>query len=377
MIPPLDQPYLPSLETVDIPADKDRVQADVKLKRGIWIRGRVTEAGTGNPVSAFLHYYVFLTNPHNKSAPGFHGALFKKISFYMTDKNGRYAIPGLPGRGLVSVFALDDSRYPRAAGAKQIRGARLMHDGTPAEFETDPAPCFSFNFNSLAEVNPADEAKSHVQNFQLDPGTILHGKILDPQGRPLAGAYYIGRLHARSGGLDPLPSEDFIVLKYRPDKPRTLQFWHKERRLAGWQVLRGPQEEPITARLKPWGVLTGRLVDAQGKPRPEIVLSAAAGATRNDPAAARKLPGLYHFTDKDGRFRIEGLAPGMKYSISAETAGKVVVDATVEPGETKDLGDVGPTILPPAMQVLQERLRQLEQMKLERVKKHKQAGEVN
>ena len=51
-------------------------------------------------------------------------------------------------------------------------------------------------------------------------------------------------------------------------------------------------------------------------------------------------------TDKDGRFRIEGLAPGMKYGLSAWTPRELtkihilILGVTVESGQTKDLGDL-------------------------------------
>jgi uncharacterized protein (DUF1501 family) len=57
-MPNLDQPYFGS--EVDIPqtAGLDPVTLDIKLKRGLWITGRVTDKVTGKPVSAVVHYFL-------------------------------------------------------------------------------------------------------------------------------------------------------------------------------------------------------------------------------------------------------------------------------------------------------------------------------
>ena len=49
-------------------------------------------------------------------------------------------------------------------------------------------------------------------------------------------------------------------------------------------------------------------------------------------------------TDTDGRFRIEGLVPGLPYEISVMRQGRIVGrlarDLTVKSGESRDLGEV-------------------------------------
>ena len=48
-------------------------------------------------------------------------------------------------------------------------------------------------------------------------------------------------------------------------------------------------------------------------------------------------------TDKDGRFRISGLVPGLKYSLQVfkdgRFAGRVAADVSTRAGEVKELGD--------------------------------------
>ncbi len=335
-VPPVDQPYLVLRKSAELPADKDSVEIDFRLKRGVWIRGRVTDAATGEPVRAEVEYFFRLEGQREKRIPGF----ARLNTLYRTDEEGRYAIPGLPGRGIVGVHAYEHERYPRAAGAEAIEGGDRSHGGL--SFRTDPSICNPRNFHAVAEVNPAEDAESVEQDFVLDPARTLTGTVLDPDGQPLTGAEFSGL--TEFSGWRPLDSATFTVQGYRPDKPRTLQVIHKGRKLAGGRVLEGPQQGPLTARLEPWGAIRARVVDEDGKPKPGQTLIPWYRYSLYEPGNGL-LPERHYQTDNQGRFHIEGLIPGMRYNIAARDekgmlAGQVVFDVTVEPGQTKDLGDL-------------------------------------
>ncbi len=120
-VPSKDEPYLLSKETANTAGGKNPLQVDFELKRGIWIRGRITDAKTGAPVrNCAVDYYVYRTNPNLKSTHGFEGA-YQYFS-YQTDHDGRYALPGLPGWGIVAVQVMSKvgDRYPLRAGAEKI-----------------------------------------------------------------------------------------------------------------------------------------------------------------------------------------------------------------------------------------------------------------
>jgi hypothetical protein len=121
--------------------------------------------------------------------------------------------------------------------------------------------------------------------------------------------------------------------------------------LAGSLVVRGDEDGPLAVRLEPYGVAVGRLVDADGKP--------VAGRRfpinsllRQKPEELGTLPWSPQFqflqTDKDGKFRIEGLVPGMKYDLSIldplAPGVRFGIDIgralSVKSGEVKDLGDI-------------------------------------
>jgi hypothetical protein len=80
--------------------------------------------------------------------------------------------------------------------------------------------------------------------------------------------------------------------------------------------------------------VTGRLVDAEGEPQPGALLQ----------IADNLLPNASFQTGKDGRFRVEGLAPGVQYVLEVVQNGRptaqVFASLTLKAGESRDLGNI-------------------------------------
>ena len=119
--------------------------------------------------------------------------------------------------------------------------------------------------------------------------------------------------------------------------------------MAGSLFIDGEQTGELTVSLQPWASVSGRLVDGDGKPIPNAELWGG-----NLPVHLWvKQPDGYvveaqgtHVTDADGRFHIEGLAPGIEYKPvvfdrekrKVVGMGPHVVD--LNPGDARALGDV-------------------------------------
>ena len=366
-VPTTDQPYLRSKRRADTTAGKDSLGLDFALKRGIWIRGRITDAQSGVPVpGCIVNYFVLRNNPYWKSAPGFEGD-YQHFSRH-ADQDGRYAVVGLPGPGIVTVqvWGAGRTRYWRRAGQEDI--PELRHAGEAFD-RVAPGTLHTQHMHALAKVDPADGVESIEHDFRLDPGQTLTGAVLDAAGKPLAGAHYSGSTEvAREQSWDLLGSDTFTVNCYRADKPRTLLFVHLARKLAGSLSLKGVQPGRLSVRLQPWGAITGWVVDADGKPMSGITLLDASNTLPTSllgKASQGVFPGHSYRVGGDGRFCIEGLAPGVKHSLMAVwddggnehrhlgplatdmvfgtrklRASPLIPDATVASGQTKDLGDL-------------------------------------
>ena len=128
---------------------------------------------------------------------------------------------------------------------------------------------------------------------------------------------------------------------------------HAGRKLIGSVYLKGDETGPLTIRLQPYGTITGRIVDEDGRPRGGLGIMNAGGSMPERPAEQGILPGGNNGggirIGRDGRFRIEGLVPGLKYGADASEGlnylGELFRDLIVTPGEVKELGDI--KVIPP------------------------------
>jgi RNA polymerase sigma factor (sigma-70 family) len=340
---------------LDIPDTQgvEPLTVDFELDRGIVVRGRLTDKATGKPVAGHVGWLALPNNPNLKNlSPGGPQIIVKDEGW--TTADGSFAVLVIPGPGLLNVKANDGERYPaaRTDGVKTAAGIILQE------------------YHALVPIDPSEsDPKSLTRDIVLEPAPSLAGTVTDPDGQPLAGA--------RTAGLSPIallffndiPTQNdgsFKVGGVRPGEPRALFFVHLEKKLARVVRLRGDEKEPLAVRLEPLGALTGRVVDADGRPWARLKVSARynIGALESARVAAKDyfdLPWdlLYQYpawdklinhqatTDADGRFRIDDLVPGLEYDLSArvgEGEGGVAVvtreQLAVESGKAKDVGDL-------------------------------------
>ena len=254
-VPPEGQPYLITLHRVGDSPGLDPITVDIALKRGVWINGKVIDKATGRPVPAHVEYAVFADNPNRTEVPD-----LSVDNDTQTRPDGTFRLVGLPGRGLIGARGHDD-RYRMAVGADKIKGTD--ENGL---FQTYPRVLLAGNFHTLVEVNPAKGADALECEVALDPGRALTGTVLGPKGKPLAGALACGLTATGTWESQPLKGAEFTLTGLEKGRPRVLQFVHKGKGLAGFLVVKGDEGKPLSVRLEPSGVLTGRLVTPEGNP---------------------------------------------------------------------------------------------------------------
>jgi beta-lactamase regulating signal transducer with metallopeptidase domain/protocatechuate 3,4-dioxygenase beta subunit len=352
-IPPDNQPYMLSqLKVKDVP-ESEETTLDFALKRGIWIDGQVTDKATGEAVEdVSVYYYVFTDNPHAKEARGLSGAIRGRVNPYNLSRDGSFRRVGLPGRGLIAVRVVGEGRYRFGMGAEEIEG------GTPMSgfklFRTYPSMCNSHGHNAVVEINPTEDQDRIECNIALDSGAAITGEVLDPDGKPLAGALVRGVDGFGGWAREPLAGSEFQAVGYNPAEPRHMFFLHKERRLAGSLTIRGEQPGKLTLRLQPWATISGRIVDGHGNSKGGLEIHGGPGP-KQDPVTGEPPAGPLPthgksgpqriYTADDGTFKIEGLVPGARYNVqvhdkNTRTFGIILWETVLQPGEVRPIGDI-------------------------------------
>jgi RNA polymerase sigma factor (sigma-70 family) len=327
-IPRDDQPYV--VERAEVPDTPGLapVTANVELRRGVWIEGRVTDKVTAQPVPASLEYFSLAANENLRDYPGFDGAIVYR--WFRTKPDGSYRAVGLPGPGMLGVYA---DEYLRAPERNDEFAAK------EASFATAPYHLlFPVNYVAIASVNSNKGADSVKQDITLDPGWRFSGALLGPDGKALAGArgYGLTGMHWWEPGE--IKDGNFEVLSFNPRRPRDILFVHARKNLVG--VARPPQKygASVVVRMAPGAAVEGRLVGAEGHPRVGVALTLSFQPKHethwNSYPSDEPIT-----TDAQGRFHIAALLPGYAFRLS-DGKGELNVGSGLQSGETKSLGDV-------------------------------------
>jgi hypothetical protein len=338
VLPGKGQPYLrQSVERRLRSSEEVPVRMDIPLARGVLVRGRIIDGATRRGVQAWAAYMPYSDNPHVAGLPQLSGV----DTNYDVEPDGSFELVALPGPGVVAARAWEERYW----------ASRPEQWGHP----TDPGGYYATanrglvraeDFHAAVKIDPKPNAAGLRCELVLEPGLSIRGKLVDPDGRPVTGVTAFGLTSAGSGGVPAqtpvLDGAEFNVTGLDPDRPRLVWFLNRQRTLGGMAMLPGPDaqpdRDPITVTLQPCGTLLGRLLDAEGHPKPnvEVLAMIAHEQLRFGGFGVQVVR-----TDVDGRFRITGLLPGLTYRLGGlNVAEKGAGDITVRIGEVKDLGDI-------------------------------------
>jgi hypothetical protein len=325
VVPPAHMPYVRvEAEAPDSPG-LDPVTVDLDLKRGVWIEGKLTDKVTGKPAEGGVRYLPLDPNPNVRDYPGFEGLFSGSLA---RKDDGSYRIVGLPGPGVVAVFCHTDHYLPFSDRDDEyaLQEPALLESRLPA--------IQGSNCGALARIDPARGALKVKRDVTLDPGWTFTATLLGPDGKPLAGARSFGA-NGRWWDREAKDTAEFTEW-CNPRRPCDTLFQHLEKGLIG--VAHPPKENggAVTVRMEPGAAVTGRLVNADGKPRAGVELEVLFGP-KEEYARWPYSPERIR-TDREGRFRVGALLPGYQFRLKGDR-GELRFGAP-RPGQTKDLGDV-------------------------------------
>jgi hypothetical protein len=311
---------------------------DLTLPRGVLIRGRITEAPSGQPVAgAAIHSLT-------------RGPFFP-----------------LPGRGDWDAEAVSgpDGRFALAVPSRT--GTLLVKGPTPdyLHVETSDGQFLEANRpggrryypDALCEIDLGPGVKAHDVELTLRRGVTVRGRIAGPGGKPVAHAWlhvagFVPTGYAFFGQAVAVRGGPFEVRGVDPKGKTRVWFYDPQGERGATLELSGAEREPVEVALKPCGAATVRLIDAQGKPLGNLhpvsvrLLVAPGGEmprwdrdVKDLAADSAEVGHLVRWSaDGDGRRTVRRLIPGATYRI--DSLGVPPVDFVAEGGRIKELPDL-------------------------------------
>jgi RNA polymerase sigma factor (sigma-70 family) len=334
------QPYFrSSFHFLDTPG-LTPLTGDIELVRGIPLRGRLTDKTTGKPIpNAGIEYHPLYPSPYGRGGVS---------STARTGRDGSFALAVQPGPGVLGATALEQAAYMAARIMPQemkefFKDSKNWSDVGNSEMsllvsagDNAAQGMVQENYNVLVLIDPAEKAREIKQDLTLRPARTLKGQVVGPDCQPLAGTSAYGLSPNHVFLPQTLTRNAFTVTGLHPQRSRQILFYHDEKKLGAFKEITPDEREPLTIQLQPCASASGRLVDRDGQPVAGVFLHFNRLGLIGPGGPEAK-------TDKEGRFRTEGLVAGQKYWLTlanrpfSRIRAKVIV---VKPAEKKDLGDV-------------------------------------
>ena len=279
------------------------LRRDIHMERGVVVRGRVTdEAGAPLPGAGVG---LLFEGEETGSGPRTD-----------TDAGGAYLLRVRGGRR--ALFLVDEQRHPHPD---------LPPDATRA-FQQGRVP------DSLVVLLP--ETGEVVRDFALPLGATVEGKVVDPEGKPVAGFRVQSRGRGYSPGGVAMPSSSdgsFRLEGVRPGLGITVSGWSEgPKGTSGssepFDLEAGATVQGVVVVVRPFaaGRLAGRVTGPDGS----AVRGAVLRLIHGDPAGSAtpgrnlweeaRIYGSLHPVAPDGTFRIEGRRDGV-FTLQAEAPG--------------------------------------------------------
>jgi RNA polymerase sigma factor (sigma-70 family) len=333
--PPAGEPYLSITAEVPDRAGLEPIRLDLRIKRGVWLTGKMRDRETKEPVQATVRYAADAENPNLKAIPGF----TTEFSIRTRVDDGSFRMAILPARGYLSVTDVVPNRERYGMGGD-------VPADLPENLQTKPFAISPKSVNAIVPLDPAADAKEVNKEVLLTPGRGVSVTILGPDGEKLKGV--IASTDPYGFRADKLNEDGTLTVRgLAARQAKYVQAVCPEKKLAG-RIKVTADDKTATLKLQPWLAMKGRIVDEDGKPIADVELQFR--SIRTSPLDEEPTGFWYKGTDlktgKDGTYRIDGLVPGATYSVLVKAKGQtsrgLTVRADWKPDAVKDMGDLKP-----------------------------------
>jgi hypothetical protein len=337
---------LPCQGFADDTVGYEPITIDLKCAKGVVLSGRVTNKATGKPVASQMWVDVLHANGFVDKYPPFLHSGSGATDKFKTDADGRFRVVTVPGPIILMASpemgdweaykpAVPDPKHPDRFTSEYGTLGYYVYGGGVSLVQ-----------GNWCRVVEAKEADTEVTvNVELEPSTKTAVKVVGADGKPLAGTHATGTTSWESGRAVESAADTHTVLNLEAKKERLLAVVQKEKKLVGTLTLTAETKDPVV-KLGDGGTVTGRAVDAGGKPVGGLTVKLY--FARRAVQEAFEALGSEIVTDANGEFRITPLFPGEEFRLlfrkgnkrvgpDYDKAGKHTAE---KHGDTLKLGDV-------------------------------------
>ncbi|HUP80504.1 MAG TPA: M56 family metallopeptidase, partial [Pirellula sp.] len=392
VLPGQHQPYFRSEKRVPKSPGLGPIELDMALTRAIWLEGQVTDAKTKEPLTAMVAYFPSRDNrsAENHEKWNLNLATSGQEDMLPTDGNGRFRVPGLPGRGVLRVIAANDMEYELAEGVlPNVQRVPQKY------YHSDCAG------NAMVELEIAHDETLHRVDVAIKPLKMQSIHVVDANGNDVVGYQMAGILPTISGrgasywSRRPMDTAFANVFPGEgPDRERPLMFIDAARKFGAVVPVKSvvvDNDVSYRVTLLPTVTIKGKLVDASGKALTRGYVKAGVGLTEframfptgnganaYTTSSHPKYESLGHGAiDKEGTFEM-AVPPGDGYSLvilGGDSNAVLFRDRELLPGQTIDLGAINVGIIDetaerniwPAVKITQSRPESKTEVSKERI----------
>jgi len=294
--------YAPLDTEVELAAEPLEVQMDLKLPRGVVVTGRVIEEGTDRGVAGACLGYE--PPPDGDGIPTMYG-----IST-TTDDDGMFRIVVPRGKGKLKIGELPPG-YARENLRHRFPG-KSSHD-----------------LRFTLELNGQPGQTIEAIEFRVTRGIVVHGQVVDPDGKPVARAR-IKPVVIFSHQLPDVVSDPEGRFTLSGQEPVDglefeIEVRHPERGLGARVTVPIPENPKTPATMKitlqPTASVSGRVLDEEDEPIAGATVHLYSPSRGTGPSGFASPVGNPITVEADGSFTLDGLLPDAPYYFYASAEG--------------------------------------------------------
>ncbi|HEY7153947.1 MAG TPA: hypothetical protein VH575_08290, partial [Gemmataceae bacterium] len=303
------------------------VRADLKVKKGVIVTGKVIDRATGAAIPGGVWATVLPGNPFVKDY-------------------SKFDTPSGAPVGAPVVMHSDDMDDDGVFRLVTIPGPVLLKGG-PNHQKMEPLEALKYKMPAPEKALNVKPGVALVkQDIVLERANVLTVKIQDAEGRPLAGVWVTGISPWASLRALRIEKDSCPVYNLKVGKPHFMVFCEPSRKLAATRTLQGDEKAPVVVKLGPMGTVKGRLLDADGKPLSGVIVDLLYCENQAEEIHDRIHEGKQIVTDANGAFTFDELLPESKVELSFRRGSQKFEPimkpadpaAQVKSGERRDVG---------------------------------------